>query len=109
MTRRWGDDRGAVSAEFAVALPAVVIVLVLGIGVLSSASTAVRLQHAVTEAARLAGRGDPQALAAVAAGPGSASVERVDGLVCVSASTPVPGPLPLPAVRARACALDGGR
>lgn len=109
MTRRLLDERGAVTAEFAVALPAVVVVLALGVGILGSAAATVRLQHAVTESARLLGRGDADALAGVADRGGSASVERQDGLVCVAAVAPVPGGLPLSAVTARACALDGGR
>ncbi|WP_295837042.1 TadE family protein [uncultured Microbacterium sp.] len=103
------DERGAVTAEFAVALPAVVVVLALGVGVLGSAATAVRLQHAVTESARLLGRGDDGALAAVAEAGGAATVDRRDGTVCVSATAVLPVALPLPPVSARACALDGGR
>jgi Flp pilus assembly protein TadG len=109
MTRRLLDDRGAVAAEFAVALPAVVVVLALGVGLLGSAATTVRLQHAATESARLLGRGEPGALDTVTATGATASVDRRDGLVCVAAVAPVPGVLPLPAVTARACALDGGR
>ncbi len=104
------DERGAVTAEFAVALPAVVIVLALCVGVLGSAATAVRVQHASSEAARLLGRGDEAgALAAVGAVGGTASVGRHDGLVCVDASAPVMIAVPLPPVSARACALDGGK
>ncbi|MCI9858699.1 TadE family type IV pilus minor pilin [Microbacterium proteolyticum] len=109
MTRRLLDDRGAVTAEFAVALPAVIIVLALGVGVLGSAAATVRLQHAATEAARLLGRGDTDALVGIAETGGTASVERHDGLVCVAAVAPVPAGPALPAVTARACALDGGR
>lgn len=101
------DERGAVTAEFAVALP--VLVLVLGVGALGSVATAVRLQHSATEAARLLGRGDGGGLAVVDGVGGSASVERVDGLVCVTASAPIASALPLAPVTARACALDGGR
>ncbi|MCJ1708644.1 TadE family type IV pilus minor pilin [Microbacterium sp. VKM Ac-2923] len=109
MTRRLLDERGAVTAEFALALPAVAVVLALGVGILGSASATVRLQHAVTESARLLGRGDADALAMVAQSGATASVERGDGLVCVTAIAPAPVRLPLPDVTARACALDGGR
>lgn len=103
------DERGSVTAEFAVAVPAVIIVLALGVGVLGSAATAVRLQHVTAESARLLGRGDEaKAFAAVGAVGASMSVSRVDGLVCVDASAPVPLSVPLPPVTARACALDGG-
>ncbi|MDQ1136124.1 Flp pilus assembly protein TadG [Microbacterium sp. SORGH_AS 1204] len=109
MTPRLLDDRGAVAAEFAVALPAVVVVLALGVGLLGTATATVRLQHAVTEAARLLSRGDADALDGLSASGGKASVEHRDGLVCVAATAPVRAVLPLPAVTARACALDGGR
>lgn len=109
--RRWPrlDERGAVTAEFAVALPALIVALALGVGALGSVATAVRLQHSATEAARLLGRGDGGGLAVVDGVGGSASVERVDGLVCVTASAPIASTLPLAPVTTRACALDGGR
>jgi Flp pilus assembly protein TadG len=60
-----------VTAEFAVALPAVVLVLVLGVSALSAAGRQVRLQDAAADAARLVGRGEDPARAgsAVAAAP----------------------------------------
>lgn len=103
------DERGAVTAEFAVALPAVIVVLALGVGVLGSAATAVRLQHVSAESARLLGRGDDdRAFAVIGEIGGSLSVSRSGGLVCVDARAPVPLPVALPPVSARACALDGG-
>jgi len=103
------DERGSVTAEFAVAVPAVIIVLALGVGVLGAAATAVRLQHVSTESARLLGRGDDARAQAALSGIGaSASISRPGGLVCVDASAPVPLAVPLPPVTARACALAGG-
>lgn len=103
------DDRGAVAAEFAVALPAIVIVLSLGLGALSAGTTAIRLQHAAAESARLFGRGDDARGHAVIADVGAtASIERADRLVCVQASARAPGPVPLGPLTARSCALDGG-
>ena len=58
------DDRGAVAAEFAVALPALVLVIALGVGALSAGSRQVRLQDAVADAARLAAREDDPGRAA---------------------------------------------
>lgn len=103
------DERGAVAAEFAVAVPAVLVVLALGVGALSAGATAVRLQHATADAARLLGRGDDaaRALGLVADAGGAARVTRTDGLVCVSASVAVP--FGLPDLSARSCTLDGGR
>ncbi|MDQ1076166.1 MULTISPECIES: TadE family protein [Microbacterium] len=109
MRRTWRDERGSVTAEFAVAVPAVVIVLALCVGVLASAATAVRLQHVSAESARMLGRGDEaRAFAAVGEVGASMAVSRADGLVCVDTSAPVSLSVPLPPVTARACALDGG-
>ncbi|WP_374975160.1 TadE family type IV pilus minor pilin [Microbacterium trichothecenolyticum] len=109
MRPRLGDDRGAVVAEFAVALPAVVLVLVLGVGALAGASRQVRLQDAVADAARLSARGEPEERVreAVATTVEEASVDlssRGD-LVCVSASAPALFGL---RVTASGCALAGG-
>ena len=106
-------ERGAVAAEFAVALPAVLIVLALGVGALGTAATMLRLQHAAIEGARLLGRGDDAgASAALSAAGGTMTVSRGDGLVCVASSAAAGGlplALPVPVSVARACALDGGR
>lgn len=103
------DDRGAVTAEFAVALPVVVLVLALGLGALSTGAEAVRLQHAAAESARLFGRGDDAGARAVVAGVGATvDVRRADALVCVDVAAPAPVPLPVGPLSARSCALDGG-
>ncbi|GAA1995080.1 TadE family type IV pilus minor pilin [Microbacterium pumilum] len=105
-----GDDRGSVVAEFAVALPAVVLVLVLGVGALSSSAQHVRLQDAVADAARLAARGEPvervHAVVADAVAGASSSIEARGDLVCVIGSAPSSG-LPL-TLTASSCALAGG-
>jgi len=102
-------DRGAAAAEFAVALPAVVVVVALGAAVLGAGAGAVRLQQTTAEAARMLSRGDEagRALALVASAGSAGEVERRDGLVCVSAIVPLPAGLP--ALPVRSCALDGGR
>ena len=109
MRPRLGDDRGVVVAEFAVALPAVALVLLLGVGALTGASRQVRLQDAVADAARLSARGESEQRVreAVASTVAEASIDitpRGD-LVCVSASAPA-----LFGVRitASGCALAGG-
>lgn len=109
MRPRLGDDGGAVVAEFAVALPAVVLVLVLGVGALAGASRQVRLQDAVADAARLSARGESEQRVreAVATTVAEASVDvssRGD-LVCVAASAPVVFGV---RVTASGCALAGG-
>ncbi len=112
MTRR-RTDRGSVTAEFAVVLPAVVVVLVLGATVLGACARQVRLQDAAADAARLVARGesDARALSAVTAAVGGATVVigHRDDLVCVEASAPAGVPVPVPRLRASSCALAGGR
>ncbi|WP_439591932.1 TadE family type IV pilus minor pilin [Microbacterium sp.] len=107
--RRRLGDRGSVVAEFAVALPAVVLVLLLGAGALGVASRHVRLQDAAADAARLAARGEPDArvhdaVAAAAAGA-VAGIEYRGDLVCVTASANAVLPV---RVSATSCALAGG-
>jgi len=107
--RRSGGDRGSVVAEFAIALPAVMLVLVLGASVLAAGAQHVRLQDAAADAARLLARGesDGRARSAIAASADGAamSVQRGDGLVCVEATGATVAGLSL---RARSCALEGG-
>ncbi|MFE1644331.1 TadE family type IV pilus minor pilin [Microbacterium sp. P01] len=95
-------------AEFAVALPAVVAVLLLSAAALNACALQVRLQDAAADAARLAGRGesDGRVSGAVAAVGGSMAIDRRDDLVCVTASGDIP---PLGALHATSCALAGGR
>ncbi|QOD93966.1 TadE family type IV pilus minor pilin [Chryseoglobus sp. 28M-23] len=104
------DDRGAATAEVAVALPAVALVLVACLGGLLAATELVRLQLAAADAARLLGRGESSALEHVQrAVPGATvAASRSDGLVCVDARS-APRVLGVPiAVSASSCALDGG-
>ena len=112
MRTRLGD-RGSVSAELAVALPAILLLVGLCVGALSAASRQVRLQDAVADAARLVARGEDEgrAFSLVGGAVHGAAVElRRDGdLVCVLASAPVGLPLPGARFTADACALDGGR
>ncbi|MDQ4492100.1 TadE family type IV pilus minor pilin [Sinomonas sp. ASV486] len=90
--------RGSVTAEFAVALPAVIVLL----GFLLSAGTAavcqIRTEEAARAAARTIARGEgPAAVAeevARVAGPDARhTVEASAGVVTVRVSAPVPGPI----------------
>jgi len=100
-----------VTAEVAVALPVVVLVLVGCLGGLLAATELARLQDAAADAARLLGRGESSVAQHVErALPGaSVTVERPAGLVCahVQGERRILG-IPLP-LRASSCALDGGR
>lgn len=106
---RLGDDRGSVVAEFAVALPAIVLVLLLGAGMLAAGARHVRLQDAAADAARLAARGEPGRAGEViaAAVPGArVTIEPRGDLVCAVAAMPAMLGVE---VRATGCALAGGR
>lgn len=91
-TRGWRlrSDAGSGTAEFAVAMPAVLLVLALSLAAVVGASAQVRVQDAAGEAARLAARGD-------ATGPGialggaeaSASVWEQGELRCVTVDAPI--------------------
>ena len=103
------DERGSVVAEFAVALPAVLLVLLLGVGVLGAGARHVRLQDAVADAARLAARGESSdrvhAAVTTAAPDASGVIEQRGDMVCVVASAPALLSLRLTAT---GCALAGG-
>ena len=110
---RGQGDRGSVAAEFAVVLPAVLLVLLLTAGALGASARQVRLQDASADAARLVARDEPagRAQSAVAAAvPGAAaSIAYRGDLVCVTASAPTGVPLLPMRLQASSCALTGGR
>lgn len=85
-----GGERGSATAEFAVALPAAMVVLVACIGGLQLAGLQLRLQDAAAVAARAAGRGEsPATVAARLSGqtPGASVSRSTTGdLVCVRVS-----------------------
>jgi Flp pilus assembly protein TadG len=109
--RGLGGDRGSVVAEFAIALPAVALVLVLGAGALGTCARQVRLQDLAADAARLAARGENEARihgAIAAAGDDArAAISHRGELVCVTASSAGAGLLPI-TLSATSCALAGG-
>jgi len=107
-------DRGAVTVEFAVALPVVAVVVSLAIGGVVLVDAQGRLQLVAATAARAWGRDDADgaqaALGRLAAGTGTGShVTRRDGLVCVAVERSGSGPFSSLTLRASACAADGGR
>lgn len=113
MTSVHAGERGSVTAELALAVPAVVLVLLLGAGALGAASRQVALQDATADAARLLGRGEDEGAAAhavSAAVPGASMSSSTSGdLVCVSAETDFTvGGFVRVGVRASSCALAGG-
>lgn len=107
------DERGGVAAEFAVTLPAVLLVLALAVGAVSAQAQRVLLQDAVADAARLQARGEDAGRVArtvTDAVPAAHTESATHGdRVCVSASAPVRlFAATSITVTARACALSGG-
>jgi hypothetical protein len=102
------DERGSVTAEFAVVLPAVLVCLGLCAGAIQAAAQQVRLTDAAAVAARALGRGD-DAGGVVSRSGAAIETERVGGLLCVqlTAASSVAGLGSLGiSTSARACALD---
>jgi hypothetical protein len=101
-------DRGSVTAEFAIALPALMVVLACCLAGLQVAGTQLRLQDAAAAAARSLARGEPASIAARLM-PGAAVSRHSEGdLVCATLSAQASGLIPL-ALQATSCALGGGR
>lgn len=109
-SRSAADDRGSVAAEFAVALPAVALVLAVCLGGIGVGAQQLRLQDAAAGAARSLARGDSGA-AGTAIGDAAWQRWERDGLVCVrlSEAARVPAVIASWRLGATSCALDGGR
>lgn len=101
------------TAEFAVALPAIALVLAACLASVQLVAEQVRLTDAAADAARSLGRGESQPDAAaiadrIAAGAALAvSVE--EPFVCVTLSSSGGGFLGAIELRAESCAVTGGR
>lgn len=105
-------DRGAVTAELAVGLPVVVLVLGACLGGLGVATAQLRAHDAAADAARLIGRGEPLARAesvvARTVPGGRLSVTRPDDLVCAAVTVEQRLLLVPLAVTGSSCALAPG-
>lgn len=113
---RRGDpaDRGSVTAEFAVALPAVLLLLAVLLGGIRLGGLQLLAQDAAADAARALGRGEGDAavrsrLAGVLPGA-SLAVDRGGDLVCVHVGVPPAGLAALAPIRlaAHSCAHAAG-
>lgn len=106
-------DRGAVTAEVAITLPAVVLVLAACLGGLGLAAAHVRAQDAAADAARLLARGESTTTASEHVGHiapgGQLSVSRPADLVCVTVRITQRIMLIPVELAASSCALGGGR
>lgn len=111
------QDRGAVTAEVAAALPALILVVVAVLWVIALGTTQLRSADAAREAARAAARGDDPAIVrevaeAVAPDGATVHVTERDGLVTVQVEVRVHPPMPFgdripaPTVRASAVAIE---
>ncbi|WP_053352471.1 TadE/TadG family type IV pilus assembly protein [Leucobacter musarum] len=106
------DDRGTVTAEFAIVIPAVLVVLGLVIGGVSIAAHRIALVSIVADATRLEARGDTDAAAGVLAQLSDrARIERDTSgqILCLTArDRPGRGPLSVVQIAARSCAALTG-
>lgn len=102
------DESGMATAELAVAMPAVILVLLLALSALAAGATQMRLTDAARVGARQAAIGaDPLAAAGSVVPSGSSIAVGAEGdLTCVSISRAAPGVLGRAGLtlRARACA-----
>ncbi|SDK45955.1 TadE-like protein [Cryobacterium psychrotolerans] len=118
MRSAWGSghgrDDGTVTAEFAVVLPAVLLVLACCLGAVQVVGQQVRLTDAAGDAARLLARGESAERAASlvhrSVGGARLATERRGEFVCARLSAPAAfGPYATfgLTVAARSCALGG--
>jgi len=110
-----GRERGSVTAEFAAAVPAVILLLACSLVCVQLAGQQVLMQDAAADAARSLGRGDPTTAAAALVGravPGARLAAATAGdLVCATVTATPRGSIAAllgATLRARSCALAGG-
>lgn len=105
-------ERGSVTAELAVALPAVVLVLACCLSAVQVAGQQLQVQDAAAQAARALARGGDARIASRIV-PGSTTEQYARGdLVCATVSVPATalvGTLASITLTAHSCALGDGR
>ena len=105
-------ERGSVAAEFAVVVPAAILVLAGCLAALHVTATQVRVQDAAASAARASARGDDTA-GILRSVPGASLATAPSGdLICASVTMPaagIAGVLTGLTLSATSCALDAGR
>ena len=106
-------DRGSITAEFATALPAVVLVLAGCFGAVQVVGVQVRVTDAAATAARALSRGDSvgraAALVAGAVPGASLSEERRGDFVCARVTATGTGMFAGLTLQSSSCALAGGQ
>lgn len=112
---RLSSQRGSAVAEFAVAMPAVLLVLATALGGVQLAGLQLRAQDAAADAARSYARGESAGTVASRLQrqvPGASVVRTTRGdLVCARVEVAASGPIARLGVTAvgASCALAGGR
>lgn len=105
-------ERGSVTAEFAVALPAIALVLAASLAAVHVAAVQVRLADAAADAARALGRGETASVAAAIAARNAAgarlSTSIDEPFVCATLTGRAGGVLAALELRAESCAMRGG-
>ncbi|GAA1521017.1 Flp pilus assembly protein TadG [Agromyces terreus] len=101
------------TAEFAVALPAIMLVLAICLGAVHLVSLEVRLTDAAAAAARALGRGETvdeaSRIAARIAGPSSFAASDDGDFACVTLGASGGGLLAPVRLSSGSCAMSGGR
>lgn len=105
---RLGDDTGSVTAEFAMLLPVITVLLAVAVSAVMLATVRLSLTAAASDLARLEARGDAElAGRRLESLGGAVTVERsrTDGLLCVTLARQSPiGLLALIPVATTSCA-----
>jgi hypothetical protein len=107
-------DRGAVTAELAAAMPAVLLVLAVCLGALTALGQQAILADIAAQGARAEARGQPASTVLAGAPPGLRSIRLISvprgDLVCVTASAAfaVPALSEALTITGEGCAVDGG-
>lgn len=112
-SRSADPERGSATAELAVALPAVALVLAACLASVQLGAHQVRLTDASADAARALARGEPAgeaaSIAVRVAGPVELSSAHDGAFVCVTLQARGGGLLDAITLRAESCAVEGGR
>ncbi|KQO46546.1 hypothetical protein ASG28_02125 [Frigoribacterium sp. Leaf415] len=113
LVRRVDGERGSATVEFAMTMPAVILVVAFVVASLGVTSQSVRLADAAAVVARQTARGDRGSVGATLArlAPGAAMSESVGAdLVCVDLRREVRvGPVGEVTLTSRSCAPTAGR
>lgn len=72
-------DRGMVTAEFAAAMPAVMLMMCMSLGVVGAVATQLRCEHTAYTAARAIARGEDESVASADSIPGARLHTVVEG------------------------------